>query len=94
MESVVSFNLASMPGLFNSLNVSEMKLVFVLAHYSCSRNKSVFVNSAENREWLASFGFKRTPERISTLLSSLARKGMLVKEGTGVYSLNKNIVAQ
>lgn len=92
MDNIISFKLASMPNLFNSLNVSEMKLVFVLAYYLRSKNKSVFVNSAENREWLASFGFKRTPERISSLLSSLTRKKVLLREGTGVYSINTSIL--
>lgn len=93
MENAVSFNLTSMPGLFDSLNVSELKLVFVLAYYLRSKDKTVFVNSAENREWLASFGFKRTPERISNLLSSLVKRGVLVREGIGVYSLCGSILA-
>ena len=92
MDSIISFNLNSLPSLFTLLNVNEMKLVFVIAYYLKNNNRPVFINNAENREWLSNFGFKRSPERISSLLSSLTRKGFLVREGIGVFSLSENLI--
>ena len=93
MNSIISFNLSALPVLFSNLSVSELKLIFVLAYYISTTDKSVFINSAENREWLASYGFKRTPNRISDLLTGLERKKMVIKEGIDTYSLNKHIMA-
>ena len=93
MNSIISFNLSALPVLFSNLSVSELKLIFVLAYYISTTNKNVFINSAENREWLASYGFKRTPNRIEDLLTGLERKKMIIKEGIDTYSLNKHIMS-
>jgi hypothetical protein len=93
MNSIISFNLSALPVLFSNLNVSELKFIFVLAYYISATDKKVFINSAENREWLAAYGFRRPVNRISDLLTSLERKKMLIKEGTNTYSLNKHIMA-
>ena len=91
MSTRVSFETAKMPELFNTLNVSELKLVFVIIHYLTSKGKNMFINNADNREYLATMGFKRTPVRISNLLSSLVHKKMLNKEGFGVYSIPEGL---
>lgn len=91
MEKVVTMKAIKMSQFLQGLNVSEIKLVLVIAYYLSSKGKTLFVNNAENREFLALYGFKRTPVRVSTVLSSLTRKKMLVKEAQGVYSLPKKL---
>lgn len=91
MERLVSIKTAKMAQFLQGLNVSEIKLVLVIAYYLSSKNKTLFANNAENREFLATYGFKRTPVRVSTVLSSLTRKKFLVRETQGVYSLPKSL---
>ena len=93
MKNIIAFNSMAMPVLFNNLNVNELKLLFVLIYYLSSTGKTVFINNPDTREWLSNYGFKRTPNRVASILSSLENKKMLVTEGSNVYSINKNILA-
>lgn len=87
MDAKLVFEGFKMPELFKNLNTSELKLVLVIAYYMVDKGKDFFINNAEGREFLSSMGLKKTPVRICSLLSSLVKKGALVKEGTGVYSI-------
>ena len=91
MSKKVVYSTSEMEKVFNKVNVSEFKLIFVLVHYLAIKDKNVFINNAETRDYLASMGFKRTPVRVSTVLSSLARKKIIKKEGVGVYSIPESL---
>lgn len=73
------------------LSTAELKMFFVILNYLNSKDKKVLVHNAEFREFMASMGFSKTPERISTILSSMVKKGVLIREGQGVYSVPGNI---
>lgn len=73
------------------LPTAELKMFFIILNYLSSKGKKVFIHNAEFREYLASMGFSKTSERISTILSSMTKKGVLVREGQGVYFVPRNI---
>lgn len=87
MSNKILLETAKLSELFTVLNVNELKLTLVLIQFLAIRNTRVFINNAENREYLSSVGFKRTPVRISHLLSSLSNKGVIKREGLGVFSI-------
>lgn len=91
MNNKVVLETDTLSRLFEVLNVNELKLTLVLIHYAASKNTRVFINNAENREYLASEDFKRTPVRISHLLSSLVNKGIIKREGLGVFSIPETL---
>ena len=92
MDAKLVFEGFKMPGLFKSLNTSELKLMLIIAYYMVSKGKNLFINNADGREFLSSMEFRKTPVRICNLLSSLVKKGALVKEGTGVYSIPEGLL--
>lgn len=50
-----------------------------------------FVNNAENRAIIAQIGFDKTPERISALLGSMVKKGVIKRVINGMYSLPEDL---
>lgn len=57
---------------------------------SCTGDKW-FVNNAENRAIIAQIGFDKTPERISALLGSMVKKGVIKRVINGMYSLPEDL---
>ena len=91
MEDYALLNASQMHRFFNVLTTVEFKMLLMVLFYLSSNNKEVLVNNAAFREFLASVGFSKTPERICTILSALVRKDVLVREGQGVYSVPGNL---
>ena len=63
----------------------------MIVFYLSSNNKELLIHNAEFREFLSSVGFAKTSIRISTILSSMVKKGVLVREGQGVFSVPGNL---
>ena len=91
MEEFGLINATKLPQLMVKLTSSECKILLFILYYLSSKNKRVYVNNAESREFLSSMGLKRTPVRISGILSSLTQKGILQKEYRGVYSVAEDL---
>lgn len=90
MEKFALIEIERLSELLN-LSTAELKMFFVILNYLNSKDKKVLVHNAEFRKFLASMKFSKTPERISTILSSMVKKKVLIREGQGVYSVSENI---
>lgn len=87
MNGFSCLNLLELKRLFKKLTPIEFDfLVFMLSYLSC-KSKSLYINNEETREYLASIGYNKTAVRISTVLSSLTKKGVLKREAQGVFSI-------
>ena len=73
------------------LEGAEIKMIFAINHCLKESGDNMFINNAHNRNRMAKSGFSKTPERISCLLSSLVKKGILVKEGQGIYTFKDGL---
>ena len=84
-------NINKMVELSNKLEGSEIKMVFAIIHCLNNSESDLFINNAENRNEIAELGFSMTPERFSTILGSLAKKGVIKRELNGVYSIPEDL---
>jgi len=91
MEEFGLINASKLGKLFNDLTTVEFKMLLMILYYLSSNNKEVLVHNADFRDFLASVGFSKTSIRISTILSSMVKKGVLVREGHGVFSVPGNL---
>lgn len=91
MEDFAFINVSQMHKLFNELTTVEFKMLLMIVFYLSSNNKELLIHNAEFREFLTSVGFAKTSIRISTILSSMVKKGVLVREGQGVFSVPENL---
>ena len=91
MEDFAFINASQMHRLFNELTTVEFKMLLMIVFYLSSNNKELLIHNAEFREFLTSVGFAKTSIRISTILSSMVKKGVLVREGQGVFSVPGNL---
>ena len=91
MEDFAFINVSQMHKLFNELTTVEFKMLLMIVFYLSSNNKELLIHNAEFREFLTSVGFAKTSIRISTILSSMVKKGVLVREGQGVFSVPGNL---
>lgn len=91
MNEFALINTSKMKNLFNELSTVEFKMLLMILFYLSSNNKELLIHNADFREFLSSVNFSKTPERISTILSSMTKKGVLVKEAMGVYSVPEGI---
>lgn len=91
MEDFAFINVSQMHKLFNELTTVEFKMLLMIVFYLSSNNKELLIHNAEFREFLTSVGFAKTTIRISTILSSMVKKGVLVREGQGVFSVPGNL---
>ena len=73
------------------LQGSEIKMLYGIMYCLSSTGDQWFINNADNRKLISEIGFEKTPERISALLGSLAKKGVLKRETNGVYSLPEGL---
>ena len=91
MEDFALINATQMHRVFNELSTVEFKMLLMVVFYLSSNNKELLIHNAEFREFLTSVGFAKTSIRISTILSSMVKKGVLVREGQGVFSVPGNL---
>ncbi len=91
MEDFALINASQMHRVFNKLSTVEFKMLLMIVFYLSSNNKELLIHNAEFREFLSSVGFAKTSIRISTILSSMVKKGVLVREGQGVFSVPGNL---
>ena len=91
MEDFTLINASQMHRLFNELSTVEFKMLLMIVFYLSSNNKELLIHNAEFREFLSSVGFAKTSIRISTILSSMVKKGVLAREGQGVFSVQGNL---
>ena len=91
MEDFALINASQMHRVFNELSTVEFKMLLMIVFYLSSNNKELLIHNAEFREFLSSVGFAKTSIRISTILSSMVKKGVLVREGQGVFSVSGNL---
>ena len=87
MKDYFYLNPSKMMELSKKMDGSEIKvLLLIMANMSDTHN-SVFINCKESREMFASMGYAKTPERISSVLSSMVKKGIIVRKGQGIFAL-------
>jgi hypothetical protein len=91
MKDYFYLNPSKMVELSKILGNSEIKMMLGIMYCLSTTGEKWFVNNVENRSRMASIGFDKTPERISTLLGSITKKGVLKREANGVYSLPENL---
>lgn len=91
MEDFALINASQMHRVFNELSTVEFKMLLMIVFYLSSSNKELLIHNAEFREFLSSVGFAKTSIRISTILSSMVKKGVLIREGQGVFSVPGNL---
>ncbi len=91
MEDFALINASQMHRVFNELSTVEFKMLLMIVFYLSSNNKELLIHNAEFREFLSSVGFAKTSIRISTILSSMVKKGVLIREGQGVFSVPGNL---
>lgn len=91
MNEFALINISKIKNLFNELSTVEFKMLLMILFYLSSNNKKLLIHNADFREFLSSVNFSKTPERISTILSSMTKKGILIKEVMGVYSVPEGI---
>lgn len=91
MEDFALINASQMHRVFNKLSTVEFKMLLMIVFYLSSNNLELLIHNAEFREFLSSVGFAKTSIRISTILSSMIKKGVLVREGQGVFSVPGNL---
>ena len=84
-------NINKMVELSNKLEGSEIKMVFAIIHCLNNSESDMFINNAETRNRVAELGFSKTPERLSAILGSLTKKGVLKRELNGVYSILEDL---
>lgn len=91
MKDFALINASQMHRVFNELSTVEFKMLLMIVFYLSSNNKELLIHNAEFREFLSSVGFAKTSIRISTILSSMVKKEVLVREGQGVFSVPGNL---
>lgn len=87
MNNIACLNAEKLSSIAAKLQGAELKVLLFILGYLSNSNKKVFVNCKETRNLLASFGFEKSPERISMILSGLVNKGILRRETSGVFSV-------
>lgn len=91
MKEYALINAGRLPEYFNTLSNTEFKMLLFVLFYLSSNDRTMYFNNAETREFLAEMGFKKTPERITTILGSMVKKGVLKREAHGAYSVIGNL---
>lgn len=91
MKDYALINAGKLPEYFNTLSNTEFKMLLFVLFYLSSNDKTVYFNNAETRRFLAEMGFKKTPERITTILGSMVKKGVLKREAQGAYLVLGNL---
>ena len=91
MKDYFYVNPSMMVEYCRELSGSEFKVLLGMMYCMSETNSSVFINCTESRQTLASLGYEKTPERISAVLSSLVKKGIIYRKAQGVFTLPENL---
>lgn len=91
MQDYCYLNTTKMVELSEKLEGSEIKMLFAIIYCLNDSDGDWFINNAESRAKIAQVGFSKTPERISTILGSMVKKGVLKRETNGVYSVPEEL---
>lgn len=91
MESYGFINAEKLPMIASKLHGSELKLLLFIFSYLSSNRKQYLANNEEWRDYTASMGYAVTPERMSAVLSSLVKKGILKRELKGIFSIEEDL---
>lgn len=91
MHDYCYLNTSKMVELSEKLEGSEIKMLFAIIYCLNDSDSDWFVNNIENRRKLAQAGFDKTPVRISTIIGSMVKKGVLKREANGVYSVPEDL---
>lgn len=92
MEKLVTLNLFKVIQCVSELSGAEIRMLLGVL-YCIDDTAKLFFNNIYNRSVLEEMGFGVSPERISGLLGSLVKKGVLEKKANGVYSIAWNLLA-
>lgn len=84
-------NIEKMIELSRKLVGGEIKMLFAIIYCLNGSDSGLFINNAETRARIAGMGFSKTPERFSTILGSLVKKGIIRREINGVYSISEDL---
>lgn len=87
MKDYFYLNAEEMIRISKSLKGAELKMLYAIMYCMSCQGTKLFINNAENRKLMKRIEFEKTPERISALLGTLTRKGIIKREVNGVYSL-------
>ena len=87
MNDFIYLSLSMMAKCMKVLDGGELKMLYGILYCLCCSDKEVFINNDANRQFIREFGFDKSSIRMSNLLYSLTKKGILIKEGHGVYSV-------
>lgn len=91
MKDYFYLNPSKMVEIAMKLDGAEIKLLYGIMYCLSASGDQWFINNADNRKLIAEIGFDKTPERISALLGSLTKKGILKREANSVYSLPEGL---
>lgn len=91
MESNGFLNAEELPKICKDLQGAEIKMLLLIICYLSSTDKQYLANNEEWRSFMESMDYKLTPERTSTVLSALVKKGILKREVKGVFSIIGNL---
>ena len=91
MKEYYYLNSSKMLVLAKRLQGAEVKMLFAMMYCMSSAHSMLFINNKENRERMKDIDFAKSPERISLLLSSLTKKGIIKREFNGVYRLPEDL---
>lgn len=85
-------NPSKMVELARSLEGVELKVLFAIIYCLNESNRDTFFNNIETRDKFSEFGLAKSPERFSSILGALTKKGILKREINGVYSIKEDIL--
>lgn len=91
MKSYFYLNPSKMLELSKELTGGEIKMLLAIMYCIAGSETTLFFNNKENRAKMEDIDFKRSPERICSLLSSLVSHGAIKREANAVYSLPKDL---
>ena len=92
MKDWFYLNPSKMMELSKGLEGAEIKMLYAIMYCLASTGNQLFINNPANRKLMEESGFYKTPERISGLLGSLTKKGVLTREINGVYRLPEGLI--
>lgn len=91
MKNYFYLNPSKMMEVSMKLDGAEIKMLYAIMYCLNSTGRKWFVNNVNNRKLMAEIKFSKTPERVSGLLGSMTKKGVLKRETNGVYSLPEDL---
>lgn len=91
MKDHAYLNVGRLPRVIMQLTGVEGKFLLCILSYMSSNNLALYINDANSRAFIGEVYQKLTKERICVILSSLAKKGIIKREGQGVYSVDSDL---